>query len=146
MAIGFEFHETMSGSYRLAGSAERDRAMSFTIRARVHSVLRFLRDRLAEIEGEVDLEGYADHRAMRGTLEIDPLLGKKLVYAFAFEDNDGQKRRFVGKKSVELLHLLETMTTLPGAILDDGGHTLGSAMLRFDARSDLVKWLRSFRS
>ena len=145
MSLGFEFRETMSGSYHLDDAPDRERAMSFTIRARVFSLARFLRDHLANIEGEVDLEGFADHRAMRGTLEIDPLLGKKLVYTFAFEADDGRKCRFVGRKSVDFTHLLDTMTTLPGEIVDDAGNTLGSARLRFDARSDLGKWLKSFR-
>jgi hypothetical protein len=145
MTLGFEFRETMSGSYHLEDARDRERAMSFTIRARVHSLARFLRDRIAHIEGEVDLEGFADHRAMRGTLEIDPLLGKKLVYTFCFEADDGRKCRFVGQKTVEFQRLLDTMTTLPGEIVDDAGHKLGSARLRFDARSDFGKWLKSFK-
>ena len=145
MSLGFEFRETMSGSYHLDDAPGRERAMSFTIRARVFSLVRFLRDRLANIEGEVDLEGFADHRAMRGTLEIDPLLGKKLVYTFGFESDDGRQCRFVGRKTVEFQRLLDTMTTLPGHIVDDTGKTLGSARLRFDARSHLGKWLKSFK-
>jgi hypothetical protein len=143
--MGFEFSETMSGSYHLDANDHRERAMSFTIRARVFSLVRFLRDHLAEIAGEVDLEGFAEHRAMRGTLEIDPLFGKKLVYAFRFEGDDGRKYRFAGRKTVELTRLLQTMTTLPGDILDEDGRHVGAAKLRFDARSDLRKWLWSFK-
>ena len=145
MSLGFEFCETMSGSYHLEGAPARERAMSFTIRARVHSLARFLRDRIAHIEGEVDLEGFADHRAMRGTLEIDPLFGKKLVYSFGFTADDGRACRFEGQKTVDFTRLLDTMTTLPGLIVDADGKTLGRARLRFDARSDLGKWLRSMR-
>src|SRR4051812_43082899 len=129
MTFGFEFRETMSGSYHLDDAPGRERAMSFTIRARVHSLARFLRDRLANIEGEVDLEGFADHRAMRGTLEIDPLLGKKLVYTFRFESDDGRKCSFVGQKTVEFHRFLDTMTNLPGDIVDDAGKRLGTARL-----------------
>ena len=144
-AMGFSFRETMSGSYRLDAAPDRERAISFTIGARVHSIARFLRDHLADIQGEVDLEGFADHRAMRGTLEIDPLFGKKLRYVFSFESNDGEPCTFVGQKDVELQHLLATMTTLPAELFDGRGKRLGSARLRFDARSDLGKWLRSIR-
>jgi len=144
--LGFEFRETMSGSYHLDDTPDHERAMSFTVRARVLSALRFARDRMAEIEGEVDVEGFADHRALRGTLEIDPLLGKKLRYAFDFRDNDDAPHRFVGQKDVEFLRLLDTMTTLPGEIFDRDGKRVGEARLRFDARSDLVKFVRSFRA
>jgi hypothetical protein len=37
------------------------------------------------------------------------------------------------------------MTTLPGELLDAEGATIGAARLRFDARSDLGKLLRSVR-
>ena len=143
--MGFSFRETMSGSYHLAGSPERERAMSFTVGARVHDTVRFLRDRLAQIQGEVDLEGFADHRALRGTLEIDPVLGKKLCYAFAFEGNDGRRYRFAGQKTIEFVRVLATMTTLPGEIFDEAGRAIGEARLRFDARSDLLKFMKSFR-
>ena len=145
MSVGFEFRETMSGSYHLLDAPDRERAISFTIRAVVHDLLRFLRDRKAEIAGEVDVEGFADHRPMRGSLTFDPLFGKELIYDFAFPGNDDRKLRFYGKKSVELLRPLATMTTLPGQLLGPGGEVLGEARLRFDARSDLAKWLRSFK-
>jgi len=119
--------------------------MSFTASARVHDVTRFMRDHVAEIEGEVDLEGFADHRALRGTMEIDPLLGRRIGYAFTFESNEGRRCRFQGEKTVEFLRFLDTMTTLPGEIVDEKGDRLGEAKLRFDARSDLVKFMRSFR-
>lgn len=143
--MGFEFRETMSGSYHLTEAPDRELAISFTIRAVVHDLLDFVRDRRAEIVGEVDVEGFADHRPMRGTLEIDPLLGRRLVYDFALTANDDRKVRFVGRKSVDLLRPLETMTTLPAQLLGPAGEVIGEARLRFDARSDLGKWLRSFR-
>jgi hypothetical protein len=145
MSIGFEFRETMSGSYHLLDAPERERAISFTIRAAVHGLLRFLRDRKAEIVGEVDVEGFADHRPMRGSLTIDPVLGKELVYDFTFPANNDRPMRFYGKKSVEFLRPLATMTTLPGQLLGPGGEVVGEARLRFDARSDVGKWLRSFK-
>jgi hypothetical protein len=145
MSVGFEFRETMSGSYHLVDAPDRELAISFTIRAVVHDLLQFVRDRKAEIVGEVDVEGFADHRPMRGTLTIDPLLGKELVYDFEFPANDDRRCRFSGKKSVDFLRLLETMTTLPGQLLGPKGEVVGEARLRFDARSDMAKWLRSFR-
>jgi hypothetical protein len=143
--LGFKFRETMSGSYHLDATPDRERAISFTAAARVHDLPRFLRDRMAEIEGEVVMEGFAEHRPMRGTLEIDPVLGRKLVYEFDFEGDDGKKYRFAGRKTVEVLRPLETMTTLPAEVFDDAGKRVAEAVVRFDARSDLVKFLKSWR-
>lgn len=141
---GFEFRETMTGSYRLAADSI-DRPMSFTVRARSPRWLAFVRRPEVEIEGEVDAEGFADHRHLRGTLGMDPLRTRTLPYAFSFTANDGRPYRFVGTKSISLAHLTESMTVLPGAILDEHGAEVGRALLRFDLSRDLVTFLRSFQ-
>lgn len=141
---GFTFAETMSGSYFLDEAPQRDLAMSFTVKVEVHSLSRFVRDRMATIEGEVVLEGRADHRALRGTLEMDLPLGRKLRYEFDFVDDAGRKCRFAGQKDVEFTRLMHTMTTLPGELFADGKR-FATATVRFDARSDLGAFLGSFR-
>lgn len=141
---GFEFYETMAGSFRLHDDA-RDRRMSFTIRARSFTWASFLRRPEVDIEGEVDAEGFADHRHLRGTLGMDPLRTRILPYAFRFSDNGGAPHTFAGKKTIRAGRLLESMTVLPGSILDAGGRAVGEALLRFDVRSDLGRFLKSFR-
>ncbi len=141
---GFEFYETMAGSFRVLGES-RDRALSFTIRARSFTWASFLRQPEVAIEGEVDAEGFADHRHLRGTLGMDPLRTRILPYAFRFAGNDGAPYAFAGKKTLRAGRLMESMTVLPGAILDAGGKSVAEALLRFDIRSDLARFLRSFR-
>jgi hypothetical protein len=141
---GFEFHETMIGSFHLAGEA-RDRPMSFTLRVRSRGWGAFLRRREAEIEGEVDAEGFADHRRLRGTLGLDPIVARALPYAFRFTANDGAAYTFAGQKTLHLGRMVESMTVLPGAIYDAAGEAVGTALLRFDLRGDLGRFLRSFR-
>lgn len=142
---GFEFSETMSGSYRLDASPERERAIAFTVGARVRELGRFLRDKRAAIQGSIELEGFAAHRACRGTMVMDPLIGKIVGYELAFEDDAGRPHRLAGKKSVVLTRFFETMTNLPAEIFDPSGKRVGEARLRFDVRSDLLRFLRSFR-
>jgi hypothetical protein len=142
---GFEFRETMSGSYRLDASPDRERAISFTVGAKVSELGKFLRDKRAAIQGAIEMEGFAAHRACRGTMVMDPLIGKKVGYELTFADDSGRTHRLVGQKNVELLRLAHTMTTLPAEILDESGKRVGIATLRFDARADLGKFLRSFR-
>lgn len=141
---GFEFYETMVGGFHLLGEP-RERPMSFTIRARSSTWTSFLRRPQVEIEGEVDAEGFADHRYLRGTLGLDPLRTGTLPYAFHFAANDGAPHRFTGEKTIRAGSLVQSMTVLPGAILDAGGEGVGEALLRFDLRSDLGRFLRSFR-
>src|SRR5271170_2026481 len=134
----------MAGSFHLLGEL-RDRPMSFTIRARSFAWASFLRRPEVEIEGEVDAEGFADHRYLRGTLGLDTLRTRTLPYAFQFVANDGTPHAFTGEKTIRAGSLVESMTVLPGAILDAGGRGVGEALLRFDLRSDLGRFLRSFR-
>lgn len=142
---GFEFHETMSGSIRLDASPERERAISFTVGARVDGMSRFVRDRKAAIQGAIEIEGLASHNAARGTMVMDPILGKQVGYELEFQDDEGRPLRLSGRKSVEFLRVMHTMTTLPAELLDAQGRRVGQAVLRFDVRSDLLRFLRSFR-
>jgi hypothetical protein len=143
---GFEFCETMAGSYHLAAAPDEERPISFTIRVRSSPWLRFVRTPEAEIEGEVDAEGFADHRLLRGTLGMDLLRTRRLRYAFEFEGNDGKRYAFRGEKLVELRRLAHTMTTLPGSIQDASGTEVGQAELRFDLQTQLLSFLTSFRA
>jgi hypothetical protein len=144
--VTVEFHETMAGSFHLTADPGDERPMSFTIRTRsVETGLwAFLKNPAMEIEGEVDAEGFADHRRLEGTLRLDLLRNRTLPYAFRFTGNDGAPYTFEGKKTVTLGELAESMSVLPGAIKDERGVTVGQALLRFDLRSDLLKFLRSW--
>src|SRR5262249_10157387 len=141
----FEFHETMAGSFRLADGRTEDRPMSFTIRVRGAPLLRFLMKPIADIEGEVDAEGFADHKHLVGTLGLDVLRTKTLDYAFTFTANDGRRYAFEGKKTLSQGNLAAAMTVLPGSLRAADGREVGQALLRFDLRSDLVRFLKSFR-
>lgn len=143
--IGLSFRETMSGGYHLSSAPDVDRPMSFTVRASIEKLRTALTSPVFSIEGAVVAEGLADHKRLTGTLTIDPLRAKLLVYLFDFEGNDGNKYSFQGKKTLSQGSLIHAMTVLPGLLLDASGATVGEALLRFDLRSDLLKFLRSFR-
>ena len=142
---GFEFWETMAGAFHFVDKPHDERPMSFTICAKSPPLLRFLRQPEVEIEGEVFAPGLANHRHVRGTLGMDVLRTRTLPYRFKFVGDDGRSYVFQGQKDVSALALLETMTTLPGSIRDERGVEVAVALLRFDARSDLLTFLRSFR-
>jgi len=108
-------------------------------------MLSFLRRPEVEIEGEVDAEGFADHRRLSGTLGLDVIRTGTLPYAFRFTTNDGKPCVFSGKKTVSVRELSHSMTVLPGSLLDESGAEIGRALLRFDMRSDLLKFITSFR-
>jgi len=144
VSLGYTFRETMRGHFRLNGET-RPRALSFTIVARTRSVGLFGARSICDIEGAVEAEGLTPGAVAKGTLEIDPLLGRRLVYTFSFEADDGRTYRFEGQKSVSFLRLAHSMTTLPAKLYDARGDAVGEALVRFDLRSDFLRWLRTWR-
>ena len=142
---GFRFEERMSGHYHLLTGPPEDRPIEFTMTARARSLPRFLRKPVAEIEGEADLRGFADHKPARGTMLLDLLAGRRIGYDFEFPGNDGHTYRFKGQKDVELGRLRETMSTLPAGLFDGSGTRIGEATVHFHYSTDLVRFLRSWR-
>lgn len=145
LALGFSFEERMSGSYHLLASQLDERAIAFTLTARVAGARQFLRDKLARIQGEVNVEGFADASPLAGTLALKLLDERRLTYDFTFPANDGKTYRFHGQKDVTLIALIDTMTTLPASLYDAAGREVARAVLRFDTRGELATFLRSWR-
>ena len=143
--LGFGFEETMSGTWHLLASPLQDRAITFSIGARVLGIRQFLSDRNARIEGDLEIEGFADKRTLTGTLGLKLLDERRLVYDFTFRANDGREYRFHGQKDVTLVGLYDTMTTLPASLYDSDGREIGRAVLRFDVRRDMRSFLKSWR-
>jgi hypothetical protein len=133
----------MSGHWRPeAGGPEQP--MAFTIRAHAGKILRHLFDHKADLEGRLQTAGFAEDVPISGELIINPVLGRKIRYQFAFTADDGKRYRFAGQKDVQFLDVVRTMTELPGEILDEHGGVVGRAELKFDT-NDLPSFLASFR-
>lgn len=143
--IGLTFSETMSGGYHLASAPDVDRPMHFTVRASLPSLRSVLGAPLFSIDGQVFAQGFAEHKVLKGTLKIDPYREKVIAYSFDFEGDDGHRYSFRGQKTLSEGSLIVAMTVLPGGLFDAAGAEVGRALLRFDLRSDIVKFLRSFR-
>lgn len=143
--IGLSFRETMSGAYHLCATPDIDRPMHFTVEARLRNLRSLLTNAVLDLRGEIVAEGFADHKAVSGTLCIDPVRGKVLVYQIRFEGNDGQSYSFTGRKTLSKGSIVQAMTVLPGGVHDASGAKVATALLRFDLRSDLFKFLGSYR-
>jgi hypothetical protein len=145
MAPGFSFRETMSGNYWRLDAPTEERAIAFTVEAKTDDVRRFARDKTWRITGTIDAEGLASARELDGTLAIKLQGQRRLHYRFTFLGDDEQGYEFNGQKEYSPLALVESMTLLPASLYDPDGEEVARAVLRFDARSDFWRWLRSFR-
>ncbi len=114
----FWFRENMYGHFREVKPTGRCGRFDFSCRAEA-CVAAFLKDRTTRLTGRVTMEGVVTDSPFEGTLRIDPLLGRELVYDFTFRDAGGLLR-FLGRKSVRFLDPISSMTTLVGRVEKDG--------------------------
>jgi hypothetical protein len=137
------FTETMRGTWTPSDGSGR-RVMWFRIDADATSALAYLRRGEMRVTGTMFAEGLAEGVPARGLLEVQPFAGR-IAYRLDFSGDDGRSYRFGGEKSPSLSKLLVSMTTLPGEIVVADAERIGTAHLRFDARNDLLPFLRTFR-
>jgi hypothetical protein len=145
MTPGFFFHETMRGSYHLLESPTVERAIEFTVKVSASDVRRFLKDKTWTIRGDVDVEGLASRRPLEGTIGFRMLDERRMPYRLSFTADDGKSYELRGQKEWSALAPVESMTVLPASLYDAQGREVGRATLRFDARNELGKFLKSFR-
>ncbi len=145
LKAGFKFQETMAGTYHLLKKPEEERHFSFSAMATVDNVMRYMRDMTATLDGTLEMEGFADHVRIEGTLEMNPLFGRVLRYQFTFVGNDGKTYRFAGQQDIRLFDLPTSMTTLPGSIYDDDGTEVAKVMAKFNLDTDFLPFLMSWR-
>jgi hypothetical protein len=142
--LGFSFQEQMQG-HAIRDGETFDRPFQFDLRVEAPRLFAFFRTVIAEAEGRVSLDGLARDAAARGTMELSPFEQKRIRYVFDFQGDDGQRYRFDGHKSIDMLKPIQTWTTLPGKVLRADGSEWGSATLRFSLKKHLGPLVSSFR-
>ena len=145
--LGFEFRESMSGTYTLTGQPGVEQPIRFTLRVHAEDALAHVRDKdyQARVEGTLEMDGFADEVAVAGTMEIAPVQKRAIRYALSFVANDGLPYKLVGQKDIRLGDLAGTLTTLPAQVLDASGKAVARAQVTFDVRADLLKFLASWK-
>ncbi len=141
---GFQFDETMAGTYARVDAPDQPSPLSFTVRAHSDSVLAALRTGTAYLRGTLRAEGLADDALAEGTIEISPG-ARRIRYELSFPGNDGEPYRFEGQKRLRLPNLVRSMTELQGDIINSAGGVVATAELAFDVRADLLPFLASWR-
>lgn len=139
----YGFTETMRGTWTPHDGSGR-KTMWLRAEADANDAFAYLRRGTLMLNGKMHAEGLAEEAPASGKLEVRPLSGY-IGYDVSFRGDDGKLYRFVGHKSPSVTRLLKSMTTLPGEVLDADGKVVGSAMLYFDLKNDLLPFLGTFR-
>lgn len=145
MKIGFQYQESMSGTYTRVGKPDEQHTMRFSAHVQAANVLQHLHDKLAQVTGTLDAEDFADEVPMTGTVEIAPVTRRTIRYDFCFVGNDGEPYRLAGQKDLSPIDLLGSLTSLNATIYDVRGAEVATARLRFELGTDLLPFLMSLK-
>jgi len=142
---GFEFAETMSGTFERADGAGSGH-VAFDLVVTAPSLWAHLRDRKCRVSGTIDVDGLADASFVTGEMILAPFWRRLIRYDFSFFGDDRRAYRFAGQKNIKISNLRETLSTLPATITDASGRLVARATVRFDVDADLPAFLASWRA
>jgi hypothetical protein len=150
VAFGFEVTESLSGSWYRLDDPTTDRAIRYTLKLGVAGIRRFMKERRLEAKGTIFIEGLAEGevdegRPLFGTIVWRLIDEKRVPYDLELQGDDGKHYRLRGQRDFFLHDAVDSLTVLPASIYDESGAELGRATLRFDARTELPKSLKSIR-
>lgn len=142
--MGFEFAETMSGTFELDSEPGTQHPIQFEITAHAESALRHMRDGKATVSGTIDAPPIAQGAHVSGVITIRPIGRRIIRYELSFVGDNGKPYELVGQKDIRWTSPLRTFTELPAEIREQG-RRVARAVCRFDLRHDGWSFLRSFR-
>ena len=142
---GFSFEESLSGSYWRLDAPTEERDIAFRVRASIDDVASFAKTKSWRLEGTICVDGVAHESDTEGVIALKLLDERRVLYRLAFRGDDGKGYELSGQKEWSGLSPLASMTLLAASLYDEHGDELARATLRFDLRSDALRWVKSFR-
>ena len=139
------FHENMAGAYHLLECPLVDRAASLCLDVSIDRLRDFVRSPVLRVQGELSFEGVATKKTCGGTIALRVANEQRIPYDLHFVGDDGRSYQLYGQRDLTVPKLADALTTLPMSLCDDHGKEVGRAVLRFDARTELLQLLRSVR-
>lgn len=145
MAFGFEFQERVGGHYYFLNEPTIDRIIRMTFKVSMNGVMRFAKDKLFDMTGEIFAEGFAEHRPVVGTIGFRVHDERRLPYDFSFTANDGKRYRFRGQKDFASYRIMDSLTTLDATLINDEQKEIARAAFKFEGGAEWMTLLESFK-
>jgi hypothetical protein len=143
--MGFQFAETMAGTFELDATPGVQHPFKFEVTVHAESTRKHFTDGKAQVRGVVYAAPIAATTEIEGVMTIRPLGQRIIRYELSFVGDDGKTYELVGQKDIDWRAPLRTFTTLPAEILDEDHRRVATCKTLFDAKNDLWSFLRSFR-
>lgn len=139
VGLGVVFGERLSGAYRELRPGTKDRPLHLELSARSGELGSIMR---CPAIGVISADGLARRAEVSGHIQ----LGANLVYELGFATDAGRRVRLVGEKRQLRASVYAGFTTLRGWLFDvEQGQRVATVVARFDARGDVLWWLRQLR-
>lgn len=143
LPFGIKQSETLTGAFRFVEEPDKERSASFDAQFAVVDWAAMAKAGTTKLTGKFTCEGFVNDAPFEGTLDIDPLRRRKLIYDFTFKDAAGAEIHFEGEKRIDFLNIPKTMTTLY-CRLSRKEKVIATGVMHFDIR-DLPAFLASIR-
>lgn len=145
-AIGFSFEETLSGAFYPREAPHRHAPVVVTLRATAPSLRAFVSTWSLSVDGTIEAPQIASRARVAGSIVHARSGGRPLAsYRLAFTDDRGEPVTLLLVKRLVPRHPYASWTVLTGSFRDAGDARLAECVVRFDARTDLAAYLRSFQ-
>jgi len=142
--LGLRYREVLHGGFYFFTDPVDERAADLALDVEVASAAAFAQSHVAQLTGEMTLEGFAEHVRVEGTLVFDREQ-KRATYTLRFTAGDGAAYVLRGYKELEVLNLVDSFTLVRASLYSDAAREVGRAVLRFDVRGGWKALLRSVR-
>jgi hypothetical protein len=143
--MGFEFAETMAGSFELDAAPGVKHPFRFEVTAYAESTRKHLSDGKAELHGTIYAPPIAEGAPASGVITIRPIGQRIIRYELAFTGDDGKPYEMIGQKDIKWTAPLRTFTELPAEILDEDHKRIATCRTTFDLKNHWWSFVRSFR-
>lgn len=151
--IKLGYREHLRGTYFLLKEPFVDRVIDLDLDVETPSVREFLHATDGRLAGTVSADGITSGAPARGTIAVHTKNEPRVLYAIAFEGDDGKSYAIRAQKSLSLLSVVDSISLLRGTLYektDDDhvshvGREIGRLVLRLDVRGERRKLLRSIR-
>ncbi len=145
-SVRLSYRETLIGAYSLPSEPHRQRPIVVSLTVGAPSVVELFRSLAVDVSGPLVAENLAHEASAHGTIRLAREgLSARIAYDLAFVSDEGEPLALHAEKRFDHRDPYTSLTVMAGAIADAEGVLRASCLLRFDARSDLGNYLKSFR-
>lgn len=130
--LGLSYAIDVAGSCYFVAHPEVSRAVSVHLDVKIDGFRRFVRHRLARLDGTCHIEGFASASKATGTLYVRPVEEGRVVVEFSFKADDGGTYLLRGQHDLELAQFPRCIVELHAGIYDGKDEEVARVKLDVD--------------